>query len=264
MDKKQIDVSVIIPYYNANHCIERALSSINEQSFLPKEVIIVDDCSDEACSLKFIEEKKSLYSFEIKLLYHKNNLGASAARNTGIREARCLYVAFLDADDCWIEEKLEIQLKRIGEYDLLYSHYSESKSQINQGKINQELIGHKEVSYFDILKKNLSPVTLLAKRESLIFFDERFRRCDDFKMSIEALANGLKVGFLDFDVSYGFKKAIGESGLTKSLVKMSISYLKACAYLIIEYPKLIFTMPLFILFEVFKFPIRCLKVYFIN
>ena len=107
-------------------------------------------------------------------------------------------------------------------------------------------------------------MTLLVKKSSIIMFDERFRRCDDFKMTIEALAEGRKIGFIDIDVAYGFKRAIGGGGLTGSLTKMSISFLKACLILIYERPILIFRIIPFVIFELIKFPIRCLKVYTIK
>jgi hypothetical protein len=83
-------------------------------------------------------------------------------------------------------------------------------------------------------------------------------------MSIEALSKGLKIGFLYSDLSYGFKNSIGESGLTGSLVKMSASFITACIYLILEQPNLFFRIFPFIIFEIFKFPFRCLKKYLLK
>lgn len=256
-------ISVVIPYYNSSDIIERTLESVKNQTYLPKEVIIIDDCSDTIHSLDFITKKDFFYPFELIIIKHKENLGASAARNTGIKASKQDYIAFLDADDCWIEKKLEIQIGLIGNFDLLFCNYCESKSDINEIKLNNAKT-IKPVNYFQILKKNLSPVTLLVKRKSIIMFDARFRRCDDFKMSMEALAEGRSLGYLDLDVSYGFKKSIGGGGLTKSLSKMSLSFLKACIYIIYERPKMFFTVLPFIFFEIIKFPIRCLKVYFLR
>ena len=262
MDAKLMEISVVIPYYNSPKSILKALDSVSQQTLLPREVIIVDDGSDLDKSIQFLQVQKNNYPFELKLIYHKKNLGAPSARNNGIREAIYDYIAFLDADDCWLETKLENQARAIGNYDLLYANYTEEMAKAESSINSQPVV--RAVSYLDILKKNLSPVTLIVKRKGIVLFDERFRRCDDFKMSIEALAIGNKIGFLDMNVSYGFKKAIGGGGLTKSLLKMSLSYLKACLYLIFEYPKLTFVIILFILFEIIKFPIRCLKVYLLS
>lgn len=254
-----MDISVVIPYYNSSTIIEKTIESIKFQTHLPKEVIIVDDCSDIEHNLDFIVRKKLFYPFEIVIIHHKINKGAPAARNTGIRKSKYDYIAFLDADDCWVADKLEKQISVISNFDLLYSNYVNTEDLVDLKKIKYAII--KEVGYMHILKRNLSPVTLLVKKSSIIMFDERFRRCDDFKMSIEALADGRKVGFYDIDVSFGFKEAIGEGGLTGSLTKMSLSFIKACLFIIYERPKLFFKILPFIVFELIKFPIRCLKIY---
>ena len=256
-----MEISVIIPYFNSSEFIERTLDSVKKQIYLPKEVIIVDDFSSNSHSLNFINENKLSYPFELVIIRHNENKGAAAARNSGIKVAKYDYIAFLDADDCWVDSKLKNQIELIGNFDLLYSSYSETKDLINDKKNSENVINTK---YFQILKKNLSPVTLLVKKTSLVMFDERFRRCDDFKMSIEALATGRKIGFIDLDVAYGFKRAIGGGGLTGSLSKMSFSFIKACLTIIYERPKLIFKITPFIVFEMIKFPIRCLKVFILK
>lgn len=257
-----MDISVIIPFYNSSDLIERTLESITQQTYLPKEVIIVDDCSVNRLDVDFIKSKNLVCPFELVIIYHEINKGAPAARNTGIKAAKYDYIAFLDADDCWVSDKLQKQIEVINDFDLLYANYSETEDRIDFKKGRPVVI--EKVGYLRILNKNLSPVTLLVKKESIIMFDERFRRCDDFKMSIEALATGKKVGFLDLDVAYGFKRSIGEGGLTGSLTKMSFSFLKACLVLILEQPKLVLRMLPFIIFELVKFPIRCLKVFVVR
>jgi glycosyltransferase involved in cell wall biosynthesis len=253
-----MSISVVIPYYNSLNSIYRSLESIKKQTLLPEEVIIVDDCSNVENSINTTNIKSSDYPFRVEIVKHKINLGAATARNSGIRVSKGDYIAFLDSDDCWETEKLELQLKYINDFDLLYTNYSEQK--INIILDTQPCL--KIITYFDILKKNLSPVTLFVKKNSILFFDERFRRCDDFKMSIEALINNKKIGYLDINLSYGFKRAIGEGGLTKSITKMSFSYLKACFTLIAENKKYILNILPFIIFEILKFPIRYLKVAF--
>jgi glycosyltransferase involved in cell wall biosynthesis len=224
---------------------------------MPKEVIIVDDCSDEVHSSKFLLVNGSVFPFELIVICHVANKGAPAARNTGIKAAKYDYIAFLDSDDCWVEDKLEIQSKLFNNFDLLYTNYCSTKDLISESSKSYTV---RSVNFLHILKKNLSPVTLLVRKECVVFFDERFRRCDDFKMSIEALSKDLNIGFVDSDLSYGFKNSIGDSGLTGSLVKMSMSFIQACLYLIYEQPKLMFKILPFVLFEFIKFPIRCLRV----
>lgn len=102
-------VSVIIPTYNREKTLERAVNSVLSQTFKNFEVIIVDDNStDNTMSLISRYENND---FRIRYLQHHKNLGAQAARNTGIKEAKGKWIAFLDSDDEWLPEKLEKNLE---------------------------------------------------------------------------------------------------------------------------------------------------------
>ncbi|MBQ8493261.1 MAG: LicD family protein [Alistipes sp.] len=94
-------ISVVIPLYNKELEVERALSSVINQSLAPEEIIVVDDGSTDgsrAIVERLIEEHPSAH---IRLIVQENS-GVSAARNRGIREAKGDYVALLDADDMWL------------------------------------------------------------------------------------------------------------------------------------------------------------------
>ncbi|MFM9826348.1 glycosyltransferase family 2 protein [Flavobacterium sp.] len=95
--------SVIIPLYNKENYVENTIKSIVSQTFTDYEVLIINDCSTDASVAKvtpFVSEK-------IRLIHHDNNKGLSATRNTGIKNAKSEYVAFLDADDLWKPTFLE-------------------------------------------------------------------------------------------------------------------------------------------------------------
>ena len=99
-------VSVVIPAYNAAATIRRAVDSALAQTYHPIEVIVIDDCSQDATS-----EVMSTYADErIRLLCLPYNHGAGGVLNPGIAIAEGEYVAFLDADDEWLPEKLAIQI----------------------------------------------------------------------------------------------------------------------------------------------------------
>ena len=107
-------VSVIIPTFNRANLISRAISSVCSQSYQNLEVIVVDDNSQDNTA----EVVREIAAGDSRINYyrHSNNLGGSAARNTGIEQATGEYIAFLDSDDIWLPQKLELQLKAIAKY----------------------------------------------------------------------------------------------------------------------------------------------------
>jgi glycosyltransferase involved in cell wall biosynthesis len=98
-----MQISVIIPAYNAAAYIERALRSVLNQSRPAEEIIVVNDGSTDATS-----EILRRYEGKIRII-EQANAGVSAARNAGIRAATGDWIAFLDADDEWLPEKLRLQ-----------------------------------------------------------------------------------------------------------------------------------------------------------
>lgn len=109
--------SVIIPAYNSENTIEKALDSLRNQTKpeLIREVIVINDGSADATADK-VEQYKKRESCNLNIiLYNQQNAGVAAARNAGIRMATADYLAFLDSDDCWAPEKLEWQEKNLKE-----------------------------------------------------------------------------------------------------------------------------------------------------
>ena len=108
--KKPPRVSVIIPYYNGATLLPRAVNSVLEQTFTDFELLIVDDCSNDDTP-----EVASSFLFDprVRCFRHDENLGPSAARNTGIRNARGEFIAFLDSDDWWDLDKLSPQVQTL-------------------------------------------------------------------------------------------------------------------------------------------------------
>jgi glycosyltransferase involved in cell wall biosynthesis/polysaccharide pyruvyl transferase WcaK-like protein len=102
-------VSTIIPAYNAEHFIRRALDSALSQSIPNQEVIVVDDGSTDRTR----EVVATYQDRGVKLISHTQQKGAAGARNTGIRASTGQFVAFLDADDEWLPGKLQRQLDLI-------------------------------------------------------------------------------------------------------------------------------------------------------
>ncbi len=97
-------VSVIIPSYNYAQFLGDALRSVFEQDYHPMEVIVVDDGSTDETAAVARSFKDVIYSFQ-------SNKGPAAARNTGIGVAQGDFIAFLDADDLWPQDRLKTQMQ---------------------------------------------------------------------------------------------------------------------------------------------------------
>ncbi len=110
------EVSVIIPVYNSERTIIRAINSVVNQtkSELIKEIIIVNDGSTDRTEEKIIEYSKSEIDIPLKIINKKNG-GVSSARNKGLENAKGNWIALLDSDDEWKKDKLEIQYRVIKE-----------------------------------------------------------------------------------------------------------------------------------------------------
>ena len=99
----EITVSVVIPFYNSERYVARAISSVLSQGRKADEVIVVDDGSTDGTASEVAK-----FGDTVKYIYQENR-GASAARNTGILAAESEWIAFLDADDEWLPDYLEKQ-----------------------------------------------------------------------------------------------------------------------------------------------------------
>jgi glycosyltransferase involved in cell wall biosynthesis len=98
-------VSVIIPTYNRANLIGRAIDSVLAQTYKDYEIIVVDAGSSDGT-------KEALAPYQGKIHYiYQSTSGISLTRNRGIQEAKGIYIAFLDSDDYWAPEKLELQVK---------------------------------------------------------------------------------------------------------------------------------------------------------
>jgi glycosyltransferase involved in cell wall biosynthesis len=106
-------VSVVVPCYNRAKLIPRAVRSVQEQSFESLEIVLVDDgSSDDTVS---VVERLKANEHRIRFLRHERNRGEAAARNTGVRNARGKYIAFLDSDDEWLPCKLKSQFELLSQ-----------------------------------------------------------------------------------------------------------------------------------------------------
>ena len=116
-------VTVVMPAYNCEKYIQRAIDSVLEQSMTDWELLIIDDCSTD--HTPDIARHAAFADARIKVICQKENGGVSNARNTGIAHAAGEWIALLDSDDYWVSDKLEKQLQCAQEKgaDIVYCSY---------------------------------------------------------------------------------------------------------------------------------------------
>ncbi|MBO6792753.1 MAG: glycosyltransferase family 2 protein [Balneolaceae bacterium] len=137
--------SQIIITYNSEKHIRKCLDSVLNQSVLPDEILIGDDCSSDN-TRQILEEYKKKHPSLIRILFHKKNLGIAGNLNTCAREASSTYIGFLAGDDWLLPGKNEKQFGVIKKYgtkyglyfsDFLKVHINENKSRINTNVIKE-------------------------------------------------------------------------------------------------------------------------------
>jgi glycosyltransferase involved in cell wall biosynthesis len=175
-------VSVVIPTYNRVKLLERALASVLGQTRPADEIIIVDDGSTD----NTVSTLKSLHP-EVKFI-QQDNLGVSAARNTGISAARHDWIALLDSDDVWHKHKLERQIAALNsEPEYLICHSNEiwirNGIRVNQMHKHKKAGGH--IFQHCLPLCIISPSAVIIHRslfEETGLFDETLPACEDYDL----------------------------------------------------------------------------------
>ena len=181
MKKERPAVSVIIPTFDRQSWLEKAVDSVLRQTYKDFELIVVDDGS--------MDNTRSLFKSnlpQVTYLYQKNQ-GVAAARNAGIRAAQGEWLAFLDSDDAWLPGKLERQMAYHRENPRLKISQTE-EIWIRNGRRVNPMNKHKKLSGW-IFEPSLplcliSPSSVILAREVFErtgLFDESFTVCEDYE-----------------------------------------------------------------------------------
>ncbi len=144
-------VSIIMPSYNAAKYISEAIESVITQTYTSWELLITDDRSSDNSRdiIKYYTETDS----RVKLFCLKENSGAGVARNNSIKKAKGRFIAFLDSDDRWKPNKLEVQIKFMLDngYELTYSSYDVCNQ---SGNIVSKVTCLKRLNYKTLIRDN--------------------------------------------------------------------------------------------------------------
>lgn len=143
-------VSVVMPLFNGADFVKESIESVIKQQYQNWELLVVDDCSTD----NSVEIIKSIAGSEprVKLVHLNHNSGPAVARNTAIEHAQGRFIAFLDSDDIWSAQKLEIQVHYMltHKHAFTYTNYHLIDEQGNNHGLAKSIPD--SISYKDLLK----------------------------------------------------------------------------------------------------------------
>jgi len=195
MSEETASVSVVIPVYNCTERFEGAIRSALDQVPGPLEVIVVDDASTDLidpAALTAIDPR-------VRVIRHETNRGGAAARNTGIDAAQGELVAFLDADDRWLPDKLKLQLSQILDRKL-ENVFACGNVSLEGGRRKSVYNSRPPYEGEDISRYFLihgctfqtSTLMLPTKLAQSVRFDDRLRRHQDWDFTFRLVKNGAR------------------------------------------------------------------------
>ena len=176
---KNIEVTIIVPVFNGEKYLNETVKSIQKQTFRNWELLIIDDRSTDGTPR--LVRKIAREDTRVKLFRLKENFGGPARpRNVGLSHAMGDFIAFCDADDLWLDNKLERQLavlrsQKVSVIGGLLKNFSDDKNLLEYSDLekNHELIS--KVSLFRFLLNSnirISSLVIEAKLAQEIGFDE--------------------------------------------------------------------------------------------
>lgn len=254
-------ITTVIPMYNSKDTIKSAIESVLNQTYKePIEIIVVNDGSSDGCE-KIVENMifKNQTNRTIKLI-NKPNGGASSARNTGIKRASGEYIAFLDSDDEWHPQKLEIiskilendSIKFLGHSHTLQSNFKE------HFQIRQPV----KISFAKLLLKNFAVTpSIIIKKNICEYFDEAMSHTEDHELWLR-IALKTNVYFLDLPLTTLGRPQLSPGGLSANKWAMRKSELKIYTKIVSYKKSLILVYPFLIIFSLVKHLRHIIKGFF--
>jgi len=225
-----LPVSVIIPCYRCAVTIERAVDSVLNQTQVPEEIILVDDFSDDgSATISYLKNLKQKYQkFNIQILSLEKNQGPGSARNEAWKIASQPYIAFLDADDSWYPNKLELQYSWMKSHPevLLTAHSSIQLFNDSHQKQFNHCKNFYPLNIIKLLFFNCIPTrSVMLKREIQYRFSPGKRYAEDYLLWLSIALDKHPIYFLGLPLSYSYKNEFGDSGLSSHMWQMEMGEL---------------------------------------
>lgn len=188
-------VSIITPAYNCEKYIAEAIESVIGQTYKNWEMIITNDCSTDRTA-KIVGEYAKQDS-RIKLLNLKVNSGVAVARNISIKNAKGQYIAFLDSDDYWLEQKLEKQLHFMKSSNCGFS-FTGYRQVVNKLVEPRTIAPPSILNYKAALKGNpIGCLTVILDKSLVGDFHMEAVKHEDYALWLKILKNNIGYGLKD-------------------------------------------------------------------
>jgi len=216
-----VKVTAIIPTFNRASYLLEAIKSVEDQTQKVDEIIIIDDGSND-------NTKELVSSLHVRYIYQENR-GVSSARNLGIELANNDWIAFLDSDDTWKPNKIEIQTKFHKENPNLFASFSNEiwirgDKEIPLKKHQQK----EEPTFLNSLRNcKIGTSTFFANKTLLKqvgVFDEELKACEDYDLWLRILSQ-TKIGYIDKKLTTKYTRAQNQLSFTTAF--MDIYRIKA-------------------------------------
>ncbi len=181
-------LSIVIPAYNVAPFVGAALESALRQTLRDLEVIVVDDGSDDGTATVIDNIRRSYADARLHVV-RQENAGLSAARNTGIQAAKGEFIGLLDADDVWMSEKGELQVRAMRRDPSIGISFSHSAYITEDGCRTGSLLlaGKSDPSLHDMIRRNhigngSTPIIRQDCFRLAGLFRTELRSCEDYEM----------------------------------------------------------------------------------
>jgi glycosyltransferase involved in cell wall biosynthesis len=250
-------VTVIVPCFNSQDCIERAVKSILNQTCTPGKIILIDDVSSDGTYETLLKIQSSHPFANIEVLKNLANSGPGLTRNRGWDVSDSAWIAFLDSDDAWHPSKLEYQIRVLNENQDItlictQTRFSISSESPVPGGMNLIL---SSPTFKQLLFKNVIPTrSVMIKRDIPLRFPPGLS--EDFALWLQALHLGMTAIKIEAPLAFYFRKEFSPGGVSAALVKHELYELKRLVKYIPDYP---FFVTLALSFSILKFFRRSLR-----
>ena len=206
-------ISIIIPYFKKKEFFEKTIHSVLNQTYSNFEIFIVYD-DENKDDLDFVKKISELDS-RINLIINNQNLGAGQSRNIGIKHSNGEYIAFIDADDLWHQDKLLMQIEFMQSNNYYISHTSYDIINEKEDKISSRKV--KTLTYDQLLKSCDIGLSTVILKKNLLDDDTLFpelKTKEDYVLWLKITRGGQKIAALDKTLSKWRKCKISLSSST--------------------------------------------------